>query len=131
MTPSTKTKILNTFLILTSLAGYLEWGKDNEIFLFQAEGEILIKLINDPGSVIHPFTLLPMFGQILLLITLFQKNPGKKMTYIGLTCIGLLLVFMFVIGLISLNVKILLSTIPFMITAFITIRHHRRSQPAN
>jgi hypothetical protein len=126
MTPATKAKILNAFLILTSLAGYLEWGKDNETFLFQAEAEILMKLFSNPESVIHPFTLLPMFGQILLLITLFQKNSGKILTYIALACIGLLLVFMFAIGLMSWNVKILISTIPFLITAFLTIRHHRR-----
>jgi len=131
MTPSTKAKILNVLLILTSLAGYLEWGKDNETFLFQAEAEILMKLFSNPESVIHPFTLLPMFGQILLLITLFQKNPGKILTYIALACIGLLLVFMFVIGLISLHVKILISTIPFLVTAFLTIRHQRRNQPTN
>jgi hypothetical protein len=126
-----KSKILNALLILTSLVGYLEWGKKKETFLFQAEAEILMKLFSNPESVIHPFTLLPMFGQILLLITLFQKSPGKILTYIAMACIGLLLVFMFVIGMISLNVKILISTIPFLITAFLTIRHHRRNQPTN
>lgn len=131
MTPSTKAKILNLLLILTSLAGYLEWGKDNQTFLFQAEAEILVKLFSNPESVIHPFTLLPMAGQILLLITLFQKNPGKTLTYIALPCIGLLLVFMFAIGLMSWNVKILISTLPFLITAFLTLRHHWRRKPSN
>lgn len=126
----TKSKILNVLLILTSLFGYLEWGKDNETFLFQAEAEILMKLFSNPESVIHPFTLLPMFGQILLIITLFQKNPGKILTYIALACIGLLLMFMFIIGLMSLNGKILISTIPFLITAFLTIRHHRGNKTA-
>src|SRR5690606_8621190 len=110
--------------------GYLEWGKDNQAFLFQAEGEILVKLFNNPESVIHPFTLLPMFGQILLLITLFQKTPGKILTYLALGCIGLLLMFMFVIGLMSWNVKILISTLPFLMTAFFTIRHHARNKIA-
>jgi hypothetical protein len=123
-----KSKILNALLILTSLAGYLEWGKDNRIFLFQAEGQILLRLLNDPVEVAHPFTVLPMVGQLILLITLFQKNPGKILTYIGLAGIGILLAFMFVIGLMSWNWKILVSTLPFLITAFLTVRHLRSMQ---
>ena len=121
-----KHKILNLALVLTSLIGYLEWGTGSKMFLFQGEMEILSKLFTDPGSVLHPFTLLPLFGQILLLVTLAQKQPGKWLTYIGLACIGILLVFMFVIGLISFNYKILLSTLPFLVTAVLTIRHLRR-----
>ncbi|HAP36745.1 MAG TPA: hypothetical protein DCQ28_12720 [Bacteroidetes bacterium] len=119
-----KAKILNVLLVLTSLLGYLEWGKDNKQFLFQAEAEILSKLFNDPTSVIHPFTILPLAGQILLLITLLQKSPNKILTFIGIGGIGLLLGLMFVIGLISLNFKILCSTIPFLALGFVTIRHH-------
>lgn len=126
----TKGKILNALLILTSLAGYLEWGKDNHVFLFQAEAEIITKLFTDPASVIHPFTLLPMFGQILLLITLSQKSPGKLLTFGGMACIGLLLVLMFTIGVMDWNIKILISTLPFLITAVLAIRHHRRNKSA-
>jgi len=105
--------------------GYLEWGGDNKSFLFQAEGEIFSKLLTDPASAIHPFTMLPLAGQLLLLATLFQKRPGKKLTFIGIAGIGVLLVFMFVIGLMSLNYKIILSTAPFLIVGVVTIRHHR------
>jgi hypothetical protein len=122
-----KSKILNLLLIITSLIGYLEWGGDNHVFLFQGETEIIIKLFTNPASVIHPFILLPLVGQILLLITLFQKSPGKILTYFSITSLGLLLGFMFVIGLLSMNFKIVLSTIPFMITAVLTIRHFREN----
>lgn len=69
-----KAKILNLLLILTSLIGYLEWGKDASVFFFQAEAQILSKLFTDTQSVLHPLILLPLAGQLLLLITLFQKN---------------------------------------------------------
>lgn len=120
-----KSKILNALLILSSLVGYLEWGKDNKLFLFQAEAGIISKLIDNPLSVLHPFTVLPFVGQILLLITLFQQKPGRILTYVGIGGIGILLALMFVIGLITLNVKVLASTIPFLVLAFVTIRHHR------
>ena len=123
-------KILNVLLIITSLFGYLEWGKENSSFLFQAEGEILLKLFTDPVSAAHPFTLIPLFGQIILLITLFQKKPGKLLTLLGIAAIGILLVFMFAIGLMSLNVKILLSTLPFLIISVITILNFRKQKTA-
>ena len=126
-----KLKILNFLLIITSLIGYLEWGGDNHIFLFQGEAEIVYKLFTNPGSVMHPFILLPLIAQILLLITLFQKSPGKKLTYISIAGLGLLLIFMFIIGLISFNFKILLSTIPFLIVVVLTIRHLRDMKTIN
>lgn len=121
-----KQKVLNLCLIVTSLFGYLEWGADNRIFLFQGEWEVLGKLVSDPVAAVHPFTLMPLFGQIVLLITLFQKEPSKIFTFIGLTCLSLLLLFMFLIGLLSLNFKILLSTIPFIVTGILVIVEMRR-----
>jgi hypothetical protein len=121
-----KSKILNLLLILTSLIGFLEWGKDSKMFLYQAEAEIISKLFTDPVSVLHPFTILPLAGQIVLFITLFQHKPNKTLTFISIGGIGLLLVLMFVIGILSLNFKILLSTIPFLVTAFFTVHYHRK-----
>jgi len=120
-----KSKILNLSLILTSLIGYLEWGGNNKMFLFQGEMEIVSKLFNNPTSAIHPFTLLPLIGQILLTFTLFQKNPSKILTFLGFGGIGILLLFMFVIGLMSANFKILISTVPFLVTGILVIRYYR------
>lgn len=121
-----KGRLLNFLLILTSLFGYLEWGGNNSSFLFQVEGNLITSLITNPESVIHPFTLLPLVGQILLFITLFQKKPNKILTYLGIGGIGILLFFMFVIGVMGWNVKIILSTLPFLVVGFYTIRHHQR-----
>jgi hypothetical protein len=118
-----KSKILNVCLILTSLGGYLEWGKNNKMFLFRGEILVISKLLNDPGSALHPFTLLPLIGQVLLVITLFQKSPSRLLTFLGLSGISVLLILMFAIGLLSLNVKITLSTLPFLVTGFIVMKH--------
>jgi hypothetical protein len=121
-----KSKILNLGLILSSLAGYIEWGADKSLFLFQAEWEVFSKLIADPLSVIHPLTLLPLVGQIVLLYTLFQKIPRKLPTFIGLFCLAILLVFLTIVGIVSHNIKIFLSSIPFIIIAILTIRHYQK-----
>lgn len=123
-----KSKILNLLLIITSLLGYLEWSGDSHIFLFKAETEIFSKLFTNPISVLHPFILLPLIGQVLLLITLFQKLPSKILTYSSIVGLGLLLGFMFIIGIISLNFKIIISTIPFLIVAILTICNLKKSK---
>jgi len=116
-----KAKILNSLLLITSLIGYLEWGGNQHLFLFQAEIDILTKIITEPKSVLHPFVLLPMIGQVILLISLFQKTPHKALTFTGIGTLGILLAFMFLIGIISLNFKILFSTLPFLVIAIYTV----------
>ena len=124
-----KSKILNLCVLLTSLFGYLEWGRDMHMFLFQGEAEIFIKLFRDPMSVIHPLTLLPLAGQLVLIYTLFQKKPGRALTYIGVACLSVLLLFIFLIGVISLNYKITISVIPFIVSAVLAVIHQRKSKP--
>ena len=121
-----KSKILNLLLIIFSLIGYLEWSRNNHLFLFEAEIEIFSKLFTSPKSVIHPFIVLPIISQFLLLFTLFQKTTSKKLTYISIFGLGILLGFMLFIGIISLNYKIALSTIPFIVVSIVTMLHHRK-----
>lgn len=122
-----KGRILNFFAILTSLFGFLQWGKGNSMFLFQAEAEVISKLFISPVDVIHPLTILPLIGQVLLLVTIFQKEPSKIITLIGVCALGVLLGLMFVIGLIDLDIKVLVSTIPFFITVFYVLRYHKKN----
>jgi hypothetical protein len=128
MTPATKAKILSALLIISSLFGHLEWGQNSQLFLFQAEAEIFTKMLTEPLSVLHPLTVLPLLGQVLLLITLFQKKPSRILTFIGIGGIGILIALMFFIGCIELNFRILLSTLPFLALAFFTIRQFRKTK---
>lgn len=121
-----KLKILNLLLIITSLLGYLEWNGGNHLFLLEAEAEIFSKLFSNPLSVIHPFTILPIISQAILFYTLFQRKPSFILAYCSIIGLGLLLAFMFVIGIMSFNYKIFLSTIPFLLVATLTIIHLRK-----
>jgi hypothetical protein len=121
-----KSKILNFLLILFSLFGYLEWSGNNHLFLFEAEIEIFSKLFINPKSVIHPFIILPVISQFLLLFTLFQKTASTKLTYISIFGLCLLIYFLLFVGIISLNYKIALSTLPFIVVSILTILHHRK-----
>lgn len=126
-----KPRILNILLLFFSLFGYLEWGGNNHSFLFEIELEIVSKFLTNPLDVIHPLILLPLIGQALLIITIFQKSPAKSLTYVGLAGLGLLFVFIFFIGILSLNLKVLISTLPFLIVAIITLRNSTFVKSAN
>jgi hypothetical protein len=121
-----KSKILNALLIISSLFGFLEWGQNHQMFLFQIEAEVFSKFLKDPLALIHPFVILPLLGQVLLLITLFQRNPGKKLTYIGIGGIGILMALIFLVGCLNFNLKIQVSTIPFLAIGYLTIQHYRK-----
>lgn len=86
---------------------------------------MLSKIFNDPFSVAHPFTVLPILGQIILVITLFQKPPSKTLIYISIGRLEILLLFMFIIGLMSFNYKIVLSVIPFIVVSILTVKQFR------
>ena len=122
-----KSRLFNFLLLVTSLLGYLEWSGNNHTFLFQAEIEILSKLFTNPSAVFHPFTIIPLLGQSILLVTFFQKTPNKTLTFLGIGAIGILIAFMFVIGMLALNYKIIISTIPFGLVAFFTIKYHSKN----
>jgi hypothetical protein len=120
-------KILNTLLLLASLIGYLEWSGNNHLFIFEAEREIILKLFTDANSVIHPLIIIPIGGQILLVLTLFQKKANKIMTHLSIAMLGCLLYFMLFIGLMSFNYKIIISTLPFLFISIAIVRRFYQS----
>lgn len=122
-----KVKLLSALLILTSLMGYLEWGQGQHLFLLQAEGEIMIKLWTDPKSVLHPLISMPLLGQILLAITIVQRTPSRTLFYLGTGSLLILLGLMFLIGIISFNLKILFSTLPFLAMSVVTLIHFMKT----
>ncbi len=122
-----KKKILNLILILTSFLGYLEWGNSKSMFLFQGELDVFSQFLKDPLSLLHPFVLLPLIGQILLLITLFQKEPGKILTFTGMAGVGILLLLILLVGLLNQNPKMIVSSFPFLLTsAYISVLHLKK-----
>lgn len=117
-------KLLNLCLLLASLIGYLEWGGDNHAFLGQTEFQLLFQQ-EGFQNFMHPFVLLPLTGQFLLIVTLFQKPPSKILTYVALALLSMLLLFIFLIGIMNLNVAMILSAIPFMVTGILILRTYR------
>jgi hypothetical protein len=120
-----RAKLLNISLLLSSLLGYLEWGVDQHAFLWQIELDLMDSVLRNPIELLHPMTLIPFTGQLLLLGTLFQHRPGRYLTFIGMGAIGVLLWLIAGVGLMQLNFRMVLSTIPYIIVCMITLRFYR------
>ncbi len=116
-------RILNICLLLSSLVGYLAWSAGQHGFLFQLEYELIAKASHNPGMLLHPFVLLPLCGQLLLLYTLFQKTPGRIPTLIGLTCLSLIMLMILLVGILTRNISIGASALPFIITGILVLRY--------
>lgn len=121
-----KVKLLTFLILLSSLLVYLEWSKTERMFLFEIEASILWKLFTDFSSVLHPFIILPFVGQMLLIFSLFQMRLSKWVIYLGISMLSVLIVFIFLIGLLSLHVKITLFAIPFIVLSVLQVRNLRK-----
>jgi hypothetical protein len=122
-------RFLNILLLCTVQLGYLEWGRGSTAFVYRVSLELVMSAVKKPGSFLHPIILVPLIGEILLLITIFQKTPGRILTLIGLCCLSVLMLLLFFIGAITHNGKILLSALPFIITGILVLRYNWKRKP--
>lgn len=125
-----QSKKLILLILISSFFGYLEWGGDNSTFLYQAEWAVFEGLFRAPLTILHPLTVIPIIGQVLLIIALLKKNPPKYLVIIGIICIAILYLLMLFVGLLELNWKIILSTFPFLVLSTVMLNRIRRSRKA-
>jgi len=117
-----KNSQLKILLLISTFIGYLEWGTDQSSFIVQSEWEVLKKVPEDPLSLLHPFILLPVAGQLLLLFDIIKKNKRKKLSVFAIVLMSLLYLMILFIGLLDMNFKKILSALPFFILSFVIIR---------
>jgi len=122
-----KLKLYLLALLMSSFFVYLSWSKTSSAFLFQMEYEILAKLFSDPLSVLHPFTIIPLIGQVLILISLLQKQPNNLVMKLGIGSLLFLIGFIFIVGLLSLRLTIIISTVPFISLAILNFLEIKRN----
>jgi hypothetical protein len=123
-----KEHVIPLLLLILSLFGFLEWGKNQHSFLFQVEADILSKIFQRPKDFIHPFILLPLIGQCSLIISLFWKRQKQILEVIGILSLSVIMLMILLIGIITLNVKMLLSSLPFVILAIWQLRQRYRNR---
>jgi len=125
-----KTKWLNLALVVTFLIGYMEWGKDQKMFIFEAFADIIQKAVADPVTFLHPFILFPLAGFVGILYTLFQNKPSRTLTFLSIGGMALIMVFIFLIGVFTGNIKMIIYNLPFLVLLVVVVRALRNTPSA-
>lgn len=125
ITPITKNRIINLGLLLSFLICYLEWAGGNSGFLFQFEYSVFSTNANQ-NTFAHPLIFIPLLGQLLLLISVFY--PNKRLTLFGIILLSVLVLVILLVGVLSFNLKIILSTIPFITISILFIENYRKQK---
>ncbi|MBL7817145.1 MAG: hypothetical protein JNL70_19130 [Saprospiraceae bacterium] len=119
--------LLNIGFIIAFLIGYMEWGGGNSAFVFEAMSEILFKKKNLLETITHPIILAGLLGLLTLLYSAFAKKPHRIAQVVGIVSLGIVIFFIFLAGLLSLNVKSLASVMPYFILCFIYFTRFHKS----
>lgn len=120
-----KLKILSALLLVSTFPVYMEWGTDQSTFLIEAEWILVKKITTNPAEVLHPLTVLPLMGQIWLLILIFKKSYRNWHYYVSIGLLATLIGMVSLTGILSKNLWTILSVIPFWVLSgwiFTTIR---------
>jgi len=120
-------KLINICLLLSSLIGYLQWGKAQHAFLFQVEYDLIFGRAHSSDAFMHPFVLIPLVGQLLLLLSVFQKTPGRALSVIGLLCLSTIMLLLLFIGILTKSVAITASAMPFVGIGVFSLVYKRKS----
>jgi hypothetical protein len=115
-------------LIISFLFCYLEWGEGNSAFFFEVEFLLFSKEKGTAENFLHPAILVPFSGQLLLLYALINKKAHKAWAVTGMLLQASLVLFVLLIGIMSMNGKIVASTLPYLLFCFLYILHIRKKR---
>lgn len=108
--------LLNLGLLIAFQFCYLKWP-NHSMFVFEAEYDIFSKTESLFNNLMHPIILLGLITQLLLLLGFVLKYFNKKINNIAVLLLSILVLFIFLIGILDWNYKIITSTTPFLILA--------------
>lgn len=104
-------KLFTLLLLISFLICYLQWP-GHSMFVFQLECEVLFGEHDKIDSFMHPAILLPFVGELFFIFALFQNKHWPIAS--GIILCGLLVLFFLLVGILGLNWKIIVSTLPFL-----------------
>lgn len=122
-------RFINIALIFAFMLCYTEWGKGYSAFIFQLEYELFFKTANLKDGLSHPLILAGLAGQLSLLYTSFTNGRPVWLNMAGILFLSMIVLLFLLVGILSANVKIILSTLPFISLAVVYF-YRRRKQKA-
>jgi len=118
---NTMNRIYSIALLLGFLMCHFQWG-NNSMFLLQIQHELIFA--NKNASLLHPLIIGPAVGELILLYTLVK--PKKKLILSGLILIGILVLLVLLAGILGGKMKMIVSTLPFLLTSISFIRNYKK-----
>src|SRR5436190_6970022 len=106
-------RIIAAALLLSSFFCYMEWGSKSS-FLLEVEYSIFKNVNVTSEPLAHPIIFIPLIGQLLLLVSIVRKRPGSSMIFLGAGMISILIMMILLSGLVGMNWKVTVSTLPFV-----------------
>ncbi len=122
-------RLINIGILVTFSICYLEWGGGNSSFIFQVEYELFRKTDDLLSSLTHPLILAGLAGQILLLYSIFSKKPKRIFNSIGILILSPVVLLAFLAGMLSMNLKTIVSALPFIVLSVIYFLKYRKQLP--
>ena len=122
---STTIRLLNAGLILAFSICLMEWA-DKSAFVFQTEYQIFAEGENLLSSLTHPLILAGLIGQLLLLYVVIKPGVRNIYTTLGILILSPVVLMIFLSGALSLNVKIIASTLPFLVLSILFFMKFRK-----
>jgi low temperature requirement protein LtrA len=107
-------KVLNLALLLAFQFCYLHWPPNNSMFIYNVAYELLTNTNHLVDNLMHPIILLGIGAQILLLLGAILPDFNSKFNTFSVLLLGTLVLLFLVVGILSANFKIIISTVPFL-----------------
>lgn len=117
--------ILGLAVIAAFSVCYMEWGGGNKAFVAEAEYEILFKKGEFLKSLFHPLILSGLTGQLLILYNSFSAKRRMWLLITATLILSAVPVMVLLSGALSMNLKSILSVIPFAVFSIINIRFNK------
>ncbi|UGS24879.1 hypothetical protein [Flavobacterium channae] len=111
-------RLINLGLLLSFQFCYLEWP-NNTSFIFQAEYEIFRSKEHWLQNFTHPIILVGLLSQILILISIIYNDFSPKWNLLGVIALSPIVLVFVLVGLLTLNEDIIISTVPYLIFCYL------------
>lgn len=117
-------KSTNIVLLIFFCCCLLEWPPNNSYFVFEMIFELFFKKKDVLTFIFHPVFLTGMFGIGCLMYNTFSRYK-KWVQTLGVLLLGLLVLLFLLSGIFSKNIKMIGSTIPFIVLSIYSLRHKK------
>ncbi len=106
-------RLLKIGIFISFLICFVDFGHDGALFVGELEYNIIVTLKDSNGAFAILFFLIPFIGQLIIFISIFKNNGITKIFFVTIL-LSFIVLLIFILGLLTSNIKIIISTIPFI-----------------